>query len=214
VTALSRRRAVRAAKRLGLWPTEPPLATTSWHVAGRSSSEEAPAAQVVHILQGFRRAQRPDLHPVRWERLVEPQAGLPLRRPPRRGHRRAPPTGGPGSRAPLEPWPTTSGVPSWGADRARESAAHRAQLAPTARQGSPRGPATWSAAHAALAHAEPQALAPHQAGSRDPEVTARDGGVEQRWVLLASAPRQAPAPPTVDQPRRQPRAQEVPAGKL
>jgi transposase len=44
--------AATAAKRLGLAPTFTHLATTSFHVDGRSHSEETPTEQVVHLTHG------------------------------------------------------------------------------------------------------------------------------------------------------------------
>jgi transposase len=78
--------AATAAKRLGLAPTFTHLDTTSFHVDGRSNSEETPAEQVVHITHGYSRDHRPDLNQVMLELLVEHQAGLPVLMKPLRGN--------------------------------------------------------------------------------------------------------------------------------
>jgi hypothetical protein len=50
-------------------------------------------------------------------------------------------------------------------------------------------------------------------GYRDRVVSSHDGGVVQRWGLIASEPRQAPGQRTVAQPLLTHRAQEVQAFK-
>ena len=66
-----------------------------------------------------------------------------------------------------------------------------------------RVPATLREAHAVLAHADPQAMAPLQEGYRYQELTSTYGGVEQRWLLIYSEPRQPQAQRTVDKQLRQ-----------
>lgn len=145
--------------------------------------------------------------------MGEPHAGIPLRLTPRRGHRRAPHGCGEAVWLHVQPWHPPDGLTSRVAARALYREAHRAHLARTQRQGSTRVPATWRAAQAAVAHAEPPALGALQAGSRAHELTSTDGGVAPRWVLIDAKARQAPAQRTVDQPWRQPRAQDVNAWK-
>ena len=70
-----------------------------------------------------------------------------------------------------------------------------------------------SEAQAALAQADPQAMAALQEGYRDHELTSTYGGVEQRWVLLYSEPRRVPAQRTIDKQLRQQSDQEVKAFK-
>jgi len=70
-----------------------------------------------------------------------------------------------------------------------------------------------SEAQAALAQADPQAMAALQEGYRDHELTSIYGGVAQRWVLLYAAPRRVPAPRTIDKQRRTQSAQAVKAFK-
>ena len=67
VTELYRLIAATAAQRLGLCPRYLHLDSTSFHVDGRSNSDEAPAEQVVHITKGDRRDHRPDLNHVMLE---------------------------------------------------------------------------------------------------------------------------------------------------
>jgi hypothetical protein len=110
----------------------------------------------MHLTRGDSRDQRPDLTHVMWERIVAPQAGSPRLRPPRRGNSRDGHACGQVRGAHLEPLPTTSGVTSIVADRARYRAANRQTRAQTARQWITRVPATVSAAQAALAHVAPR----------------------------------------------------------
>lgn len=86
VTELSRLSATTAAKRVGLAPTCTPLASTSFHVDGRSHSAQEPAAEVRPITRGSSRPHRPDLNHVRRELIVEHQAGMPRLMQPRPGH--------------------------------------------------------------------------------------------------------------------------------
>src|SRR5437899_4356191 len=74
-----------------------------------------------------------------------------------------------------------------------------------------RVPATLREAQAALAHADPQAMASLQEGYRYHESTSTYGGVEQRWVLIYSEPRQAQAQRTVDKQLRKQGDKEVKA---
>jgi transposase len=62
-----------------------------------------------------------------------------------------------------------------------------------------RVPATLSAAQTALAQAHPQTMAPLTEGDRDHVLPSTSGGVQQRWVLIASEHRQAQAQRTVGQ---------------
>ena len=62
-----------------------------------------------------------------------------------------------------------------------------------------------------MAQAAPQALAALQAGYRDHELPSTHGGIEQRWGLIDSASRQAPAHRTVDKPWRPQRDKELKA---
>jgi transposase len=60
-----------------------------------------------------------------------------------------------------------------------------------------RVPATWSDAQTALEQANPQTMAPLTEGYRDHVLPSTYGGVQQRWVLIASEHRQAQAQRTV-----------------
>lgn len=117
-TARYRLLATTAATRLGLAPRVAPLARTSVPVDGRDTREEEPDAEGRPSPRGYRREHRPDLPQGRRAWRVEPQAGLPLLRPPRKGHRRAAQAFGQGLQEPLAPVPTTAGLPARGADRA------------------------------------------------------------------------------------------------
>ena len=213
VTDRYRLLAATAAERLGLTPRVAPRERTRVPVDGRDNRAAAPAEPVMPRTRGYSRAPRPDLTHVMWELSVAPQAGSPRLRPPRRGTSREVHALGQVIRTPLEPWHPTSGVTAIVADRARYRAATRQQLAQTARPWSPRVPATWSAAPAALAPVDPQALASLPEGARAHEWTSTDGGMAPRWVRIDSEPRQLPAQRTLDRPRRQPREAEVNALK-
>ena len=142
VTALYRRIAATAATRLGLPPPCSHRETPRFHVDGRSTSAEAPAAQVVPIPHGSRRHQRPDRNQGRLAWIVEHPAGSPLLMPPLRGHRSAGNVFGQGVRAPMAQLQTLARPPSLGAASALSNADHLHQLAATRRQWLPRVPAT------------------------------------------------------------------------
>jgi hypothetical protein len=97
------------------------------------------------------------------------------------------------------------------AESALDTAANRQQLAEPQSKWMPRVLATLSAAHAALAQAAPQTLAPLTAGERSHGLPAPSGGSAQRWRLGSSAPRHPQAPRTVDQPLRKPGQRDVAA---
>jgi transposase len=99
------------------------------------------------------------------------------------------------------------------ADGALSSEANLQKLAQTHLKWSTRVPATVSAAQAVLAQANPQALTMRHEGYRAHEWTSTYGGIEQRWLLIDSEPRQAQARRTVDTPWRQPRDKESHAVK-
>lgn len=88
VTALYRLMAATAATRLGVAPTCAPRDRPSVPVDGRDNRAEEPEAAVMPSTRGDRREPRRDLNHGRLAWMVEPQAGLPVLRPPLRGHRR------------------------------------------------------------------------------------------------------------------------------
>jgi len=193
VTALYRLMAVQAAKGRGLAPPLAPRDPTRFQVDGRAHSAQAPDDQGVPSTRGSRRAHRPALPPGRRAVMGEPPAGRPVRLQPLRGHRSAGPAVGQGVQAHRAPWHPTSGTPSGVAARALSSEANRPALAKPQLKWIPRGPAPWSDAHAALAHAAPPAMPPLPEGDRSPTRPSPAGGVAPRWLLSASAPRQPPA---------------------
>src|SRR5713101_6235978 len=65
-----------------------------------------------------------------------------------------------------------------------------------------RVPATLREAQATLAQADPSAMTSFQESYRYYESTSTYGGVEQRWVLIYSEPRQPQAQRTVDKQLR------------
>lgn len=203
--------AVSAAKRLGLTPTSTHLDTTSFQVDGRYNSDEEPTEQVVHITKGYRRDHRPDLNQVMWALRVEHQAGIPVLMQPLSGHSSAGKAFGHMVREPMARLQTTYGTTYLVADSALSSDDNRQKLAETPIKWMTRVPATLREAQAGLAHADPQTMASLQEGYRDHELTATYGGVEQRWLLMDSEPRQPPAQRTVDKPWRQQSDKEVKA---
>jgi transposase len=92
--------------------------------------------------------------------IVEHQAGIPVLMQPLRGNSSDAQEFGQGIRAPIEQLHTTYGATYLVADRALYSEEHLATLAQTAITWITRVPATVSEAHAALASANPQAMAP------------------------------------------------------
>ena len=94
------------------------------------------------------------------------------------------------------------------ADSALYSEDNLDKLAQTAIKWITRVPATVNEAHGALAHANPQAMAPLKEGYRYQELTSTYGGVAQRWVLISSESRQPQAQRTVDKQLRKQSAQE------
>jgi transposase len=213
VTELYSLIAVSAATRLGLCPTYTHLDTTSFHVDGRYNSDEEPEEQVVHITKGYSRDHRPDLNQVMLALMVEHQAGIPILMTPLSGNSSDPQTFGQAICAHIEPLHTAYGATYLVADSALYSADNLAKLAQTAIKWITRVPATLSEAQAALAQADPQAMAALQEGYRYHELTSTYGGVEQRWVLLYSEPRRVPAQRTIDKQLRTQSAQEVKAFK-
>jgi transposase len=209
VTELYRLSAVSAAACLGLRPTSTHLDTTSVHVDGRYNSDEEPEAQGVHLTQGSRRDHRPDLHPVVLEWSVAHQAGIPVLMQPRSGHSSEAQEFGQVIRAHSDQFHTTEGVTYVVADSARYREENRDTLAQTAITWISRVPATLPEAQAVLTHADPQAMAPRKAGSRDQALTSTYGGGAPRWVLISAESRQPQAPRTVDKPRRQQRDRDV-----
>jgi len=166
VTARYRLMAATAAQRLGLTPTVVHLDSTSFHVDGRDNSAEAPDAHVIHNPRGYSREHRPDLHHVRLDVLVEPQAGIPLLLKPRSGHPSDARDCGQVVSQHLQPLHLTSGTTYLVADSALYSEEQLQQLAHTKSTGSPRVPATLAAAQAALADAHPATMEPLLEGYR------------------------------------------------
>jgi len=213
VTARSSLIAVTAAQRLGLCPRYAHLDSPRVHGDGRSNSEDEPAEHVVPLPQGSRRAPRPDRNHVMLELIVEHQAGMPVLMKPLSGNSSAGQECGQVVREHGAPLQTTYGAPSLGAERALSSADHLQTLANTPMQWITRVPATLSAAQATLAHADPQARRPLTEGYRSHNLLSTSGGVEQRWILISSEPRQPQAQRPVDQQRLQQSHQAVKACK-
>jgi transposase len=198
VTALYSLIAATAAQRLGLSPTFAHLDSTSFHVDGRYNCDEEPTEQVIHITRGYSRDHRPDLNQVMLDLIVEHQAGIPLLMQPLSGNSSDAQDFGQIVSAHIGQLQTTYGMTCLVADSALYSAENLQKLAETHMKWITRVPATLSEAQAVLAQAAPQAMAPLAEGYRYQELTSTYGGVEQRWVLIYSAPRQVQAQRTVD----------------
>jgi transposase len=205
--------AATAAERLGLAPRFAHLESTSVHVDGRYNSDEAPEEKVVHISRGYSRDHRPALHQVMLELMVEHHAGIPILMKPLSGHSSDAQDFGEAVRAHVHQLQTTYGMTYLVADSALYSEANLQKLAQTHMKWITRVPATLSTAHAGLAHADPQGLASLKEGYRDHALPSSDGGIEQRWVLIYSAPRQAQARRTVDKQWRKQSDKETKALK-
>jgi transposase len=198
VTELYSLIAATAAKRLGLTPTFAHLDSTSFHVDGRYNSDEVPDEQVIHITRGYSRDHRPDLNQVMLELIVEHQAGIPVLMKPLSGNSSDAKDFGHVIREHIAQLQTTYGTAYLVADSALYSEANLQKLSATRLKWITRVPATVSEAQAALAQADPQAMTPLMEGYRSQGLTSTYGGVEQRGVLIYSAPRQAQARRTVD----------------
>ena len=213
VTALYSLIAATAVKRLGLAPRFAHLDSTSFHVDGRYHSAEEPEEHVMHIPRGYSRDQRPDLNQVMLDLLVEHHAGIPVLMKPLSGHRSDAHDFGQLITDPMTQLQLTYGTTCLVADRALSSAENLQKLAETRLQWITRVPATLREAQAVLAQADPQTMAPLTEGYRSRVVPSSYGGVEQRWVLIHSAPRQPQAQRTVDKQWLKQSADEVKAFK-
>jgi hypothetical protein len=193
--------AATAAHRLGVTPVVAHLARTSCPVAGRYNRPEAPAARVMHLTRGYRRAPRPGRQRVMLDLLVAHRAGMPLLRHPLSGTPSDAPDFRPVVPAPLAQLHTTYGTASLVADSALSHAAHLQQLTQTQRGWITRVPAPVSAAQAARADADPAPLLPVRAGDRAQGRPSTYGGGAQRWGLLSPEPRRPQAQRTAETPR-------------
>jgi transposase len=205
--------AATAARRLGLTPTFTHLDMTSFHLDGRYNSAEAPDDQVVHITHGYSRDHRPDLNQVMLELMVEHQAGIPVLMKPLSGNSSDAHEFGQVIQDHMAHLHTTYGATYLVADSALYSAENLQKLAETRLKWITRVPATLREAQAVLAQADPQTMAPLTEGYRYRVVPSSYGGIEQRWVLIHSEPRQPHAQRTVDKQWLKQSAHEVKAFK-
>jgi transposase len=198
VTELYSLIAATAAQRLGLAPRFAHLDSTSFHVDGRYNSDEVPQEHVIHITRGYSRDQRPDLNQVMLDLIVEHQAGIPVLMKPLSGNSSDARDFGQLITDQVTQLQITYGPTVLVADSALYSAENLQKLAETRTKWITRVPATLSEAQAVLAQADPQTMAPLTEGYRYRVVPSSYGGVEQRWVLIHSEPRQPQAQRTVD----------------
>jgi transposase len=198
VTELYSLIAATAAKRLGLAPTFMHLDSTSFHVDGRYNSAEEPEAEVIHITRGYSRDHRPDLNQVMLDLMVEHQAGIPVLMKPLSGNSSDTTDFGQMIRDHLKQLHITYGTTYVVADSALYSADNLQTLAETGTKWITRVPATLTEAQELLAQATPATMPALQEGYRYHEVASRYGGVEQRWLVIASEHRYPQAQRTVD----------------
>lgn len=213
VTELYSLIAATAAQRLGLASRFAHLDRTSFHVDGRYNSDEEPEEPVIHITRGYSRDQRPDLNQVMLDLIVEHQAGIPVLMQPLSGHSSDAHAFGHLITAHMAQLQIPYGTTFLVADSALYSAENLQKLAETRTQWITRVPATLSEAQAVVAQAAPHTMAPLAEGYRYHVVRSSYGGIEQRWVLIYSEPRQSQAQRAVDQQLRQQSEQEVKAFK-
>jgi transposase len=213
VTELYSLIAATAATRLGLTSTFAHLDSTSFHVDGRYNSDEEPEAHVIHITRGYSRDQRPDLNQVMLDLVVEHQAGIPVLMKPLSGNSSDAHDFGQIITDHMTQLQLTYGTTYLVADSALYSAENLQKLAETRLKWITRVPATLREAQAVLAQADPQTMTPLTEGYRYHVVRSSYGGVEQRWVLIHSEPRQPQAQRTVDKQWLKQSAHEVKAFK-
>src|SRR5437870_3033868 len=203
--------AATAATRLGLTRAFSHLDTTSFHVDGRYNSAQPPDEQVVHITQGYSRDHRPDLNQVMLALVVEHQAGIPLLMQPLSGNSHDGKAFGQVVSDHIAQLHPTANPNYLVADSALYNAENLQKLAETSLKWITRVPATLHEAQAVLAQADPQTMTPLTEGYRYHVVPSSYGGVEQRWVLIHSEPRQPQAQRTVDKQWLKQSADEVKA---
>jgi transposase len=213
VTELYSLIAATAAQRLGLAPRFAHLDSTSLHVDGRYNSAEEPDTEVVHITRGYSRDHRPDLNQVMLDLIVEHQAGIPVLMKPLSGNSSDAHDFGQIITDHMAQLQLTYGTTVLVADSALYSAENLQKLAATRTKWITRVPATLSEAQAVLAQADPQMMAPLTEGYRYHIVPSSYGGIEQRWMLIHSEPRQPQAQRTVDKQLLKHSEQEVKAFK-
>jgi transposase len=213
VTELYSLIAATAAQRLGLAPRFAHLDSTSFHVDGRYNSDEDPEESIIHITRGYSREQRPDLNQVMLDLIVEHQAGIPVLMKPLSGNSSDARDFGRIITDHMAQLQITYGTTVLVADSALYSAENLQKLAETRTKWITRVPATLSEAQAVLAQADPSSMAPLTAEYRYQVVPSTYGGVEQRWVLIHSTPRQPQAQRTVDKQLLKQSEQEVKAFK-
>ena len=193
-------------------PQRSPISdSTSFHVDGRYNSDEEPEEHVIHITRGSSRDQRPALNHVMLELIVEHQAGIPVLMQPLSGNSSDAHAFGQVITDHIAQLQLTYGMTFLVADSALESAENLQKLADTNLTWITRVPATLGEAQTILAQAAPQTMAPLTEGYRYRVVPSRYGGIEQRWVLIHSEPRQPQAQRPVDKQWRTQSDQEVQA---
>ena len=193
VTELYSLIAATAAKRLGLAPRFAHLDSTSFHVDGRYNSDEEPAEHVIHITRGYSRDQRLDLNQVMLDLIVEHQAAIPVLMKPLSGNSSDTTDFGQLIADHMAQLQITYGLTYLVADSALYSAENLQKLPETRTKWITCVPAILREAQAVLAQADPQTMASLTEEYRYQVVPSTYGGVEQRWVLIHSEPRQPQA---------------------
>jgi transposase len=181
--------ATSAAQRRGLTPPLAQLDSPSFHGDGRSNRAEEPDTHVSHPTHGNSRDHRPDRNPVMLDLSVEHQAGSPLLMQPLSGNSSEAIDFRHVVTAHIAPRHSTHGTVDLVDDSALDNAENLQPLAHTPSKGITRVPATWSAAQAARAAADPAPLEPLMEGYRDHLLGATYGAVAQCWMRIDSAHR-------------------------
>jgi transposase len=130
--------------------------------------------------------------------IVEHQAGIPVLMKPLSGNSSDAHDFGQVITDHIAQLQITYGMTFLVADSALYSAENLQKLAETNLKWITRVPATLREAQTILAQADPQTMAPLTEGYRYRVVPSSYGGIEQRWVLIHSEPRQPQAQRTVD----------------
>ena len=198
MTALYSLIAATAAKRLGLAPGFAHLDSTSFHVDGRYNSAEEPEEHVIHITRGYSRDHRPDLNQVMLDLMVEHQAGIPMLMKPLSGNSSDVHDFGQIITDHMAQLQLTYGTTYLVADSALYSAENLQKLAETTYEVDHPCPSNLERSAGGLSPGHPQTMAPLTEGYRYHVLPSTYGGVEQRWVLIYSEPRQPQAQRTVD----------------
>ena len=177
--------AIQTVQRLGLACRFGHWDTTSFHTDGQYNSETEPADGVVQITRGYSRDHRPDLNQVVLQLIVERPAGIPLLMDPLNGNSSDKVSFRDTIKAHIGQLKTDVGLEYLGAD----SALYTAETLPQMRGFCwfSRVPDTLSLARA-LIHTVAPAWRPTPDTPAQCSLCVTYAGVNQRWLIVGSAP--------------------------